>query len=85
VGLTKRLLEEELERGWRSIGKDICEQCVINARLRQIVEDNLDADECDYCGRAGEAIAADTDHLMTHIGDSFQTEYADPAEELPYA
>jgi hypothetical protein len=28
MGLTKRLLEEELERGWRSIGKNICEQCL---------------------------------------------------------
>jgi hypothetical protein len=84
VGLTKRLLEEQLERGWTSIGKNICEQCVTNSALKHVVTDNLDADKCEYCGRTGEAIAADTDYVMERIGASFETEYTEPVEELPY-
>jgi hypothetical protein len=80
----KRLLEEQLERGWTSTGKDICEQCVTNPALKRVVADSLDADACDYCGRTGTGIAADTDHVMAHIGESFGTEYAEPVDELPY-
>ncbi len=85
MGLAKRQMEEELERGWSSIGKDICTDCVTNPALKEIVEKNLEANECDYCGRtADEPIAADTDHVMEQIGESFASEYADPIEELAY-
>ena len=49
-----------------------------------MIAENLDADACDYCGRTGKAIAADSDHVMSQIGGSFETEYAEPVEELPY-
>ena len=32
----------------------------------------------------GENVAADTDVVMTRIGESFRTEYRDPVHELPY-
>jgi len=80
----KRLLEEISERGWESIGKAICPDCLNDPSLRAIAGDNLDEDECDYCGRTGDNIATDADVVMTHIGESFHTEYRDPVHELPY-
>lgn len=85
MGLAKRQMEEEFERGWSSIGKDICTDCVTNPALKEIVEENLEVEKCDHCGRtADEPIAADTDHVMEQIGESFASAYADPIEELPY-
>jgi hypothetical protein len=78
------MLEEIWERGWESIGKSICPHCLENTALRQLAADNLDADECDYCGRTGENVAADADVVMTRIGESFHSEYRDPVHELPY-
>lgn len=80
MSLTKRLLE----LGWTPIGKAICCECVANPALRVIVEENLAFDKCDYCGKTGEEIAADTDVVMEHIEESIETEWTDPANELPY-
>jgi hypothetical protein len=84
MGQAKRLLEEIWERGWSPIGKAICPECLDNPALKELAEENLDSDQCDYCEREGENVAADTDVVMTRIGESFHTEYRDPAHELPY-
>jgi len=84
MGLAKRMLEEIWERGWESIGKSICLDCLISPPLKELAEDHLDEDECDYCGRQGENIATDTDVVMERIGVSFHSEYRDPVHELPY-
>jgi hypothetical protein len=78
------MLEEIWERGWESIGKSICLECLENAALKDLAAENLDHDECDYCGETGANIATDTDVVMTRIGVSFHTEYRDPVHELPY-
>lgn len=76
---------EELERGWSSLGKYICADCLTSAPLKEIAAENVEETSCDYCGRESEEpIAADTDIVMSHIGDSFRTEYTDPANVLPY-
>jgi hypothetical protein len=56
MGLAKRMLEESWERGWGSIGKSICPDCLENPTLKELAEENFDADECDYCGRRGESV-----------------------------
>lgn len=84
MGHTKRMLEEIWERGWESIGKSICVDCLENPALKELAADNLDEDECDYCGREDEKVAVDTDIVMTRIGESFHSEYRDPVHELPY-
>ncbi len=85
MGLTKRLYEEQLERGWSSVGKYICADCLDSEPLKEIVAENVEETHCDYCKREGEgAIAADTDVVMTHIGESFCSEYTDPANLLYY-
>jgi hypothetical protein len=83
--LTKRLYEEQLERGWSSVGKYICVDCLTSPPLKEIVAENVEETHCDYCEReAEEPIAADTDVVMTHIGESFRSEYTDPANVLYY-
>lgn len=84
MGLAKQMLEEIWERGWKSIGKSICPDCLESAALKKLAEENLDTDECDYCGREGSRVATDTDVVMTRVGESFQSEYRDPVHELPY-
>jgi HEPN/RES N-terminal domain 1/RES domain len=77
-------MKELLELGWTPIGKSICPDCVTNPALKAIVEENLAWERCDYCGRQGETVAADTYALMEHITESIETEWAEPVEELPY-
>ncbi len=84
MGGAKRLMEEIWERGWTSIGTSICPECLDNPALKELAQEHLDSDRCDYCEREGENIAADTDVVMTRIGLSFHTEYRDPVHELPY-
>jgi hypothetical protein len=85
MGLTKRLYEEQLERGWSSVGKYICAECLTSPPLKEIVAENVEEMHCDYCEReADEPIGADTDVVMTHIGEGFRSEYTDPANVLPY-
>src|SRR5947209_7703911 len=85
MSLSKRLYEEQSERGWSSVGKYICADCLTSPPLKAIVAENVEELRCDYCEReADEPIAADTDVVMTHIGEGFRSEYTDPANELPY-
>jgi hypothetical protein len=84
MGVAKRMLEEIWQRGWESIGKSICPDCLENPPLKELAEESLDADECDYCGRQGKGVATDTDVVMTRIGESFHSEYRDPVHEMPY-
>jgi hypothetical protein len=44
-----------------------------NPSVHALAEENLDEDECEYCGRTDEAVGADTDVLMTRILESFRT------------
>jgi hypothetical protein len=81
MGLMKRLLELD----WTPIGKAICADCLTSPPLRAIAEENLDEEDCEYCGRtAGEPIAVNTDILMEHIDESLKTEWTDPANVLAY-
>jgi hypothetical protein len=85
MGLAKRLYEEQLERGWSSVGKYICADCLSSSPLKEVVAENVEETHCDYCEReTEEPIAADTDVVMTHIGESLRTEYTDPANVLYY-
>ena len=75
-----------LLRGWESIGKDVCNDCVTNPHLQAIVQAEAESDiRCSYCGQAaGQVAVVDADHVMAATGEAFSTEYADPVEELPY-
>jgi hypothetical protein len=84
VGHYKQWLEERHERGWESLGKAICPDCLENQSLKALAADNLGRELCSYCGRQGENVACDTDIVMTRIGDGFAEEFTDPIEVLYY-
>src|SRR2546421_626850 len=84
MGHYKRWLEERDARGWDSLGKAICPDCLSDEALKLLAADNLDSDRCDYCGRAGDNVACDTDVVMTRIGEGLAEDYVDPIEVLYY-
>lgn len=84
MSLTKRLLEEREERGWESLDKAICPGCLSDPALKALAEETLDADQCAYCQRTGEAVACDTDLILERIGEGFRFEFTHPAEVLFY-
>jgi hypothetical protein len=84
MGHYKRWLEGRQERGWDSLGKAICPDCLEDPPLKALAADNLDQDVCSYCDRQGENIACDTDVVMTRIGEGFAEEFTDPLEVLYY-
>lgn len=86
MGFLKRQWEEEQERGWRSIGKNVCADCAHEPALKQVVEEHADELTCDYCGRdsSDQFAVCDTDAVMEAIGDGLHAEYGHPTEELPW-
>jgi len=62
----------------------VCDQCVEESALQAFVRDNAYLDECDYCGRQGEAVAAEVSEVGAFILEAVGKEFVDPANELPY-
>lgn len=85
MGHIQRWMEERDRRGgWESLNKAICPDCLSDEALKKLAGENLDEDHCDYCGRAGEGVACDTDVVMTRIGEGLAEDFTDPVEVLYY-
>lgn len=86
MGGAKRQWEEEQERGWRSIDKEICVDCVHEPALKRVAEANADDGACAYCGRASseDLAVCDSDAVMEAIGEGLHSEYSHPIDELPW-
>ena len=87
MGFTKRLIEDELERGYRLTGDFVCSQCFEDDAIRDFISAHLTEHECSFCDRSSEdeVIACPLDdiieHMMTCVGDH----YSDAeAESVPY-
>ena len=48
MGGTKREWEQAQERGWTSIDKFVCTDCVELVEFKDIIENNLVSVTCDY-------------------------------------
>lgn len=84
MGIAKSLWIEEQERGWSSIEDAfVCEECVFDYALKELVRDNVQSPECTYCGRTstGDPIAADMNCLMEVVYAGICTEWGDPNSE----
>jgi hypothetical protein len=87
VGYIKSRLIEEQERGFRSVGyRFACPDCVGERALSTVVREAADSPRCDYCetASASGSIAMSVDSLLQVIMDGLNSEYGDPAEELPW-
>lgn len=77
---------EALERGWTSIDRFVCTECVELVEFKEIVENNLVSETCDYCQRTEvNPIAAPVDDLLEVLFETIYTYYASPEEAgVPY-
>lgn len=87
MGLTKRLLEEQWERGWSSVDRSICARCLSDSALRNEVVSAVEFGQCDYCGRGGngDPIAAPVDVVLEAVVQGLRSEYEDPLEEVAWS
>ena len=86
MGIAKRMLEEEQDRGYRkNIGKTVCVNCFEEDGLRSFIEDHQTQISCSYCKSGKRVKACELDLLIEHIVSSLRREWGHPADEgLPY-
>src|ERR1044072_8375858 len=63
--------------------KHVCEQCIGDYALQELINQGAVSSKCDYCAAVseGEAIAVPISELMPRILDGLLTEWADPGDE----
>lgn len=83
VGLTKRFLDEAMERGYSSPMADfVCADCVSNPFLKEVLRSEAFSEAvCDYCDGVG---AAPIELVLNEISDAAFSGFTDAANELPY-
>lgn len=86
MGLAKTAWMEAEERGWSVPDKFVCDECVPDFFLKDVVANNLEQSVCDYCGReSDEAIAAPVESVMEVIAETVYFYYAAPQDVgVPY-
>lgn len=80
MGFAKDQWLKEQARGWKSNDKFVCDKCVEDSFLKNIILNNLSSNQCDYCSRIGNGkdIAAPFDDVMEVIAEAFYQYYANP-------
>lgn len=90
----KELQIEQWEAGFSAPwGQSVCGSCTGDEALSSLVEEHANADECSFCGRNRENIAADTGIVLERIGSQLfigwsraeEILYHDSEEESGYA
>jgi hypothetical protein len=83
MGGYKRQLEEEQERGWRSVGgKTVCDRHIEEDELADLVRATATETRCSYCDRSGDKpFAAELDVLIERIATSLPYEWGNADDE----
>ena len=82
MGLKKRLMIEQLERGYTPPDdRFVCQACLTDRCLAEIVNAASEDVCCSYCGSTR---AAEISVLIDEIIDAIREDFDDPADELPY-
>jgi hypothetical protein len=64
---------------------NLCEVCIEDPVLQEVVRQTADAEECDYCHRKADTpIAVGVEEIGEFILKAVKKEFTDPAGELPY-
>src|SRR5581483_4057045 len=86
MGGAKREWMEAQERGWAAPERWVCSDCVSDAHLKQLINEAVESQECDYCGRTDEDdIAAPVEVIMPSIMGALTHYFAEPAGAgVPY-
>jgi len=82
MGLTKRLLEEELERGYRLTGDYVCSRCFGDDSIGEFIAQHLTENRCSFCPQPNSAALDDViEFMMTCVRE----QYSDVESEcVPY-
>lgn len=84
MGLAKRRLEEIESRGASFIGdKFVCADCVGDRALKDFIQENGTAKNCDYCGEVNPVVLVDD--VVEKIVEGIKTEYDEPGNGLGWA
>lgn len=63
----------------------VCEECVEDEELQEVVRDNAISEDCDYCDRkAALPIACELSDVIERMQFAIDQEFTDPANELPW-
>lgn len=83
MGLTKRWLEEQEERGWFSVAdRWVCQDCINEPALQDLVAASATSCECSYCGQNSlRPFAAELDTVVEAIVRSLRTEFDQPTNQ----
>jgi len=82
MGFAKNQMMEYEERGYGGSDKIVCKNCIGDAFLKTIIEDNHFKDVCDYCGSNESVI--ELEELMSHIMNGINMSYSKAIDELSY-
>ena len=82
MGLAKRLLHEQLERGYTPPDdRFVCQACLTDQFLAETVREASEDVSCNYCDSTR---AAHISVLIDEIMEAIRENFDDPADELPY-
>lgn len=83
MGIEKSRMMEADERGWYEPAGYVCDECVDDEFLKEVIKENACRRECDYCGRRTRAhSAAPVAMLMEPIGSTVFYYYNDPTQAM---
>jgi len=82
VGRAKQHALEQADAGFSSPSRAVCADHLVDDALRRVVASMAGEGACDFCGREGDGVAADTDDVLQHIAASIRREYGRAEEEL---
>lgn len=80
MGGAKREMMEAEARGWSADDKFVCDDCIEDDHLKQVIRSAANHDACDYCGRNGVACAAPLESVVEVVVDTLTYFFAQPAE-----
>ncbi|GAB4088745.1 RES domain-containing protein [Hydrogenophaga soli] len=80
MGFAKRQWEEVQDRGWTTPDGFVCEECVDDDHLKELVRANLEATACSCCGKKRhKPLAARMEVLMPSIAGAVYRRFSDPS------
>lgn len=79
MGRAKAEWEERQGRGWSAVDKYVCERCVEDEFLKQVIRSGVTSKKCDYCGRRSRrTISSPVTLLMPVVYDTIRYFHEDP-------
>lgn len=81
MGRVKHEMHEAESRGWYSVDKFVCSNCIEDSFLQDLIDRNVERSACDYCDRQADVdIAAPVDVLLERLADTLLYHFAEPVD-----